>query len=130
AHFAEQIHEADKARAVSVVEHVMRHGGTVNHLELRVRHHDGSYRWIDASVTNLLDEPAVRGLVGNFRDITDRKQLEDELSHQAFHDPLTGLANRALLLDRVEQALSRRRAVAEGVALLFLDLDDFKTVND
>ncbi|MEN3272221.1 MAG: hypothetical protein V7636_982 [Actinomycetota bacterium] len=130
AHFADQIHEADKARAAGVVEHVMRHGGTVNHLELRVRHNDGSFRWIDASVTNLLDEPAVRGIVGNFRDVTDRKQLEDELSHQAFHDPLTGLANRALLLDRAEQALSRRRAAEEGVALLFLDLDDFKTVND
>jgi diguanylate cyclase (GGDEF)-like protein/PAS domain S-box-containing protein len=130
AHFADQIHEADKARTASVVEHVIRTGGTVNHLELRVLHHDGSYRWIEASVTNLLDDPDVHGLVGNFRDITDRKQLEDELSHQAFHDPLTGLANRALLLDRAEQALSRRRAADDGVALLFLDLDDFKTVND
>jgi diguanylate cyclase (GGDEF)-like protein/PAS domain S-box-containing protein len=129
-HFAEQIHQADAARTAGVIDHVIRHGGTVNHVELRVRHHDGSYRWIDASITNLLDDPAVHGLVGNFRDITDRKQLEDELSHQAFHDPLTGLANRALLLDRAEQALGRRRSVEEGVALLFLDLDDFKTVND
>ena len=129
-HFSDQIHEADQQRVAEVVQQVVDTGGTMNHLELRVRHRDGSYRWIEASVTNLIDDPAVGGLVGNFRDITDRKVLENELSHQAFHDPLTGLANRALLLDRIDHALNRRRSAGEGVALLFLDLDDFKTVND
>jgi diguanylate cyclase (GGDEF)-like protein/PAS domain S-box-containing protein len=64
------------------------------------------------------------------KDVTDRKALEDQLRHQAFHDPLTGLANRALFRDRVEHALQRRRPAGRLVALLLLDLDGFKTVND
>jgi diguanylate cyclase (GGDEF)-like protein len=73
----------------------------------------------------------VSGFVANFRDITDRKNLEDQLAHQAFHDPLTGLANRALLLDRIDHALATaRRDPKRHLALLYLDLDDFKTVND
>ena len=70
--------------------------------EFRVRHADGSWRAIEAVGKNLLDDPAVAGLVVNYRDITTRKALEDELRHQAFHDSLTGLANRALFADRLE----------------------------
>src|SRR5262249_50070429 len=70
------------------------------------------------------------GLVLNMRDISERKRLEARLTHQAFHDPLTGLANRALFANRVEHALasSARRGLPIGV--LFLDLDNFKRVND
>jgi diguanylate cyclase (GGDEF)-like protein len=69
-------------------------------------------------------------LAGTVQDITDRKMLEDKVEYQAFHDALTGLANRALFLDRVEHALLRRQKLNSSVAVLFLDLDDFKTVND
>ena len=79
--------------------------GATHQVELRLRRRDGSYLWADASATNLLDDPAVGAIVTNFRDISDRKVLEEELSHQAFHDSLSGLANRALLLDRLEHAL-------------------------
>jgi diguanylate cyclase (GGDEF)-like protein/PAS domain S-box-containing protein len=76
----------------------------------------------------------VVGRVWSFRDVTARRRLEAELSHQAYHDPLTGLANRARFRDRVEQALAQIDAhgglQASGVAVLFLDLDDFKQVND
>jgi len=70
------------------------------------------------------------GRVWSFRDITERKRLESELSHQAFHDSLTGLANQALFRDRVDHALARATRGDEHVAVLFVDLDDFKTVND
>ena len=70
------------------------------------------------------------GRVWSFRDITDRKRLESELSHQAFHDSLTELANQALFRDRVEHALARTTRDRDHLAVLFIDLDDFKTVND
>jgi diguanylate cyclase (GGDEF)-like protein len=81
-------------------------------------------------VTNLIDEGAVGGIVVNLRDVTERKQFEEQLTHRAFHDPVTDLANRALFRDRVGHALSRRRDHRQRLAVLFLDLDGFKNVND
>ena len=72
----------------------------------------------------------IAGMFGISRDITERKALEERLAHQALHDPLTGLANRTLLSDRLEQALARAERRETGVALLFIDLDNFKYVND
>jgi diguanylate cyclase (GGDEF)-like protein/PAS domain S-box-containing protein len=99
-------------------------------LEFRIRSHDGTWLQAETFVTNLIETPAVGGLVMNLRDITERKQFEEQLTHQAFHDPVTGLANRALFRNRVEHALGRRREGHDSIAILFLDLDDFKTVND
>jgi diguanylate cyclase (GGDEF)-like protein/PAS domain S-box-containing protein len=72
----------------------------------------------------------VVGRVWSFRDVTDRKRLEDELSYQAFHDSLTGLANKALFQDRLQHAAARIERTGGHLAVLFIDLDNFKTVND
>ena len=80
--------------------------GVVLSGEARTTHADGADMWLSTRAVNLLDEPDVRGIVVNLHDITDRKLAEEELAHQAFHDSLTGLANRALFRDRVEHALA------------------------
>src|SRR5208283_1830846 len=64
------------------------------------------------------------------RDVSERKGLEEELKHQVFHDALSGLANRALFRDRLEHALARAARSQTSLAVIFLDLDDFKLVND
>ena len=104
--------------------------GTSEALEFRVCHRDGRQLHAEGQVTNLLDNAAVGGIVVNLRDVTERKQFEEQLTHQAFHDPVTDLANHALFRDRVEHALGRRRDHRRPLAVLFLDLDDFKGIND
>jgi diguanylate cyclase (GGDEF)-like protein/PAS domain S-box-containing protein len=96
----------------------------------RVQRKDGTWIQTDNICTNLIDDENVRGLVLNTRDISERCALEAQLVHQAFHDPLTGLANRALFLDRVRHAMARRLHGSDGLGVLFIDLDQFKTVND
>jgi diguanylate cyclase (GGDEF)-like protein/PAS domain S-box-containing protein len=97
--------------------------------EGRLRHRDGSWRWFEAITTNLLDEPTIGGIVLNARDISERKRAEEQLAHRTFHDPLTGLPNRALLLDRLEHALARAQRQETTVALFCLDLDRFDAIN-
>lgn len=86
--------------------------------------------WLDAIMTNLLDVPEVAGIVTNMRDVTEQKRLESDLRHLALHDPLTGLPNRTLPVDRMDQALRLATTDGHRVGLLFLDLDYFKHVND
>ncbi len=91
---------------------------------------DGQCRRMEATIANLLGGDAVDGLVATFRDVTEQRNLERQLSHRAFHDELTGLANRALFLDRMDHALRVARPEDDPVVVLFVDLDDFKSVND
>jgi len=99
-------------------------------LEFRMIRPDGTTRDVEAVISNLLDRPSVAGYVTNVRDITERKKFEELLAHRALHDPLTGLANRQLILDRAGQMLVRARRTGEPVAAFFVDLDDFKDAND
>jgi diguanylate cyclase (GGDEF)-like protein/PAS domain S-box-containing protein len=103
--------------------------GAQRTIELRTKHADGSWRHLEATGTNMIDDPVIGGVVVNYRDVTPRKQLERQLIHEALHDPLTGLANRALFGDRVSHALARRNE-SDELAVLLMDLDDFKTLND
>jgi diguanylate cyclase (GGDEF)-like protein/PAS domain S-box-containing protein len=103
-------------------------GGT-RVMQCGVTHVDGRQRRVEIVASNRVDDIDIGGFVLNIRDDTERRALEDQLTHMAFHDPLTDLANRALFQDRVEHALARRKP--DGlVAALFIDLDDFKNVND
>jgi diguanylate cyclase (GGDEF)-like protein/PAS domain S-box-containing protein len=98
-------------------------------LELTVRHRDRHERQAEMTITNLLGDPSVGGLVLNTRDISERKELQEQLVHEAYHDALTQLANRALFRERVSDALEQRGRT-DDVTVLFLDLDGFKEVND
>jgi diguanylate cyclase (GGDEF)-like protein/PAS domain S-box-containing protein len=98
--------------------------------DLTLRRKDGSTCQLESVFNNLLEDPNIAGIVVTARDVTERRRLEAELAHQAFHDSLTGLANRALFADRVGHTLDRGSRRQNLFAVLFVDLDDFKTVND
>ena len=98
--------------------------------ELRVAHGDGSYRHLEVTANNLLDNPAIGGIVLNGADITDRVAATARLEEQAYHDDLTGLPNRALLIEKLRDSLQRASERRMLVGLLFLDLDRFNVVNE
>ena len=98
--------------------------------EWRLRGTDDTIVQVEAIASNRLADDAVGGIVVNARDVGERKALLDQLAHQAFHDPLTGLANRALFYDRVSHALELGQREGRTVTVLFLDLDGFKQIND
>ena len=120
------VHTDDLKRFTSALDAAVRDDEV--RIECRFKHADGSYRFAETAVTNLLDDPTVNALVLNTRDVTDRHLLEDELRERALHDELTGLPNRALFLERLQHALDRRDP--QPLVVCFLDLDDFKAVND
>ncbi len=105
--------------------------GTTVPLGGRAHSRDGQVRVLEGVARNLLEDENVRAVVVTMRDTTRRHELERQLQRRAFQDGLTGLANRALFVDRLEHALKRSMRDPElGIAVLFLDLDDFKAVND
>ena len=128
--FGSDVHRDDLAVVERALADVAALGGSEARVEFRARHADGSWRTLEAIAKNLMDDPAVGGIVVNYRDITERKTLEEQLRHQAFHDVLTGLENRFLFLDRLGHALTRAGRGGDPTAVLYLDLDDFKAVND
>jgi len=126
----EFVHPDDRERAAAALAEVVSNPGTSRTVELRQQDSSGVWHWVESTVTNLIDEPTVRGFVVNDRLVDERKALEEELIRRALHDALTGLANRVLLRERLDTALARRDRSLRRPALLFIDIDDFKTVND
>src|SRR5919108_5736527 len=126
----ELLHPEDRRRVFSLILSAAEEGRDSELVECRVRHADGSWRHAETAVSSMLHDPEVRGVILNTRDISERKALEEQLAHQAFHDSLTKLANRALLKDRVDHALARAARRGRPLAVMLLDLDGFKAVND
>jgi diguanylate cyclase (GGDEF)-like protein/PAS domain S-box-containing protein len=130
--FARLLSSADRPRLLQIIDGLGEgtHDAGTRSIECSIRHRDGAWLELEVRHSNLLDDEHVRGIVLNSRDVSERKAFEDQLAHQAFHDPVTNLANRALFADRVQQALVRSVRDGQAVGGMFIDLDDFKTVND
>ena len=124
------VHPDDLDGARAQLRYAAAKAGTPVTIACRVRRTNGSWCDTESVVTNLLDDPTVGGLVLNMRDVSERIALEAQLTHQAYHDPLTDLANRTRFQQRVDGALDRAVERPDSVVVLFLDLDDFKRIND
>ena len=98
-----------------------------NRVEVRLQHADGTWQWHDVTLRDMSDHPAIEGIVAHHRDISDRRAFQERLAHEASHDGLTGLANRASFLRRTQEVLA---STHQTIAVLFLDLDGFKPIND
>jgi diguanylate cyclase (GGDEF)-like protein/PAS domain S-box-containing protein len=119
------IHSEDRPRMQTQFGFLLENAEAVLREQCRILNSDGAFRWVEFTASNQLQNPSLRGIVVNARDITENRLFQDRLAHEAQHDPLTGLPNRRRMND-VLRILLRDRAVA----VLFIDLDGFKPVND
>jgi diguanylate cyclase (GGDEF)-like protein/PAS domain S-box-containing protein len=126
----EIVHPDDREASIAFFLEALKTGEVTSPVRWRVLHADGAWRYVETIYKNLANDPNVGGMLLTTRDVSDQKELEDQLAHRAFHDALTGLPNRSLFTDRVGHALARRVREPGRIAVLFLDVDDFKTVND
>lgn len=124
------VHPDDADQAQLMLGRLAHHPDAQETFVCRMQHGGGGWRWVEVVCTNHLATESINGLVINLRDVTERRELEGKLEWQAFHDPMTGLANRVLFSDRVSHALARRSRGAVELGVLFIDLDHFKVVND
>jgi diguanylate cyclase (GGDEF)-like protein/PAS domain S-box-containing protein len=124
------VNHEDRARVEAQLGAMLQSSSVTEPIQFRMVHADGTDRYTEAVVSDLRTHPGVGGYVANLRDITERKEAENQLAHAALHDPLTGLPNRTLIIDRAEQMLVRSRREFRPVAAMFIDLDNFKDIND
>jgi diguanylate cyclase (GGDEF)-like protein/PAS domain S-box-containing protein len=127
----EQIHPDDRLRVLEAAREA-RESGVGKQLEYRIKHKDGSWRVLESLASTIRNsEGEVAKLVIVNRDVTERKRAEQQLEHNLFHDPLTGLPNRRLVLDRLQHAFVRaRRDPEQQYALLLANVDHFKVFNE
>jgi len=125
---ADMVHPDDMRMVLAHYQTQVANPGMAVTYQVRLLRADGTFRWTEVTSVNLMHDPGVAGIVGNCRDITDAREFQQRLHHQASHDTLTGLANRRLFADRLTDAL--RGAVPRSVSVALMDLNDFKSVND
>jgi diguanylate cyclase (GGDEF)-like protein/PAS domain S-box-containing protein len=126
----ELIHRDDVDGARAAFGRIVETSRSREPLEFRIRNRDGQWRTFETLGTNCVANPHIRGVVFNSRDVTDRKVIQQRIQHLAYHDNLTGLPNRGLLQDRLAQSIARAERSARKAAVLFIDLDNFKNIND
>jgi diguanylate cyclase (GGDEF)-like protein/PAS domain S-box-containing protein len=130
--FFDRIHPEDRQKTRKIIDqHISSDDAYV--VEFRMHHRDGRWVWIQASGAVVSHDPESRDplrICGTLQDITERRKQEEHILHQAHFDSLTELPNRFLALDRLSQLINEARRNNERVAVLFLDLDDFKKIND
>ena len=124
------VHPDDQEFAAALIAQALSTPGRRVAAELRAIAADGTTRLLSGSATSLHGDHGDAALVIGMHDVTEQKRLEEELAHRAMHDEMTGLPNRALIMDRCEQLLARAVRTGNRIAVLFVDLDDFKDVND
>jgi len=129
ASFLDLIHPEDRERVADLINQAVVDETGLDY-ESRLVRGDGRVLAIHALAERQVSADGQVRMFGTFHDVTERKALQEEIERLAFHDPLTGLANRRLFLDRLEHALDRQRRSGQGCGVLFMDLDDFKKVND
>jgi diguanylate cyclase (GGDEF)-like protein/PAS domain S-box-containing protein len=124
------VHPDDVGRLAALLNELLGEADRRMTGDMRIRHRDGSWRHVEFMATDQRQNAAIHGFVLNLWDVTERRALEHQLRHQALHDPLTGLANRTRFADRLEHALVRTTRSGKQVAVMFIDLDNFKGIND
>ncbi|NJC66094.1 diguanylate cyclase [Planosporangium flavigriseum] len=127
---ASVLHPDDQSEARALFRRALQAPDTVHRMQGRVRRAGGAYEWVDLSVTNHLGNPAIGAIVVNAREITESRRLQERMRYLALHDALTGLPNRRLFKDRLTESLRPDPARPHLRSLLFVDLDEFKPVND
>ena len=122
-----QIHPDDLGPVMARISPVLAGQLRRGQVEARVKRADGAYAWFEITAVGQLTEKALQGAVLTLHDVTERHELTDRLAHQAYHDALTGLPNRAMLVQRIDDELRNGNG---QFALMLIDLDDFKVIND
>jgi diguanylate cyclase (GGDEF)-like protein/PAS domain S-box-containing protein len=124
------IHPDDAARVSAAMQRLVVEAGRELLLAFRMRAEGRTWRHVEQRVINLLGDPDVQGLVANLRDVTPEYELQKTLEQRAIQDSLTGLPNRTLFMDRAQQAIEREQAGGPAYAMLFVNLDRLKAIND
>jgi diguanylate cyclase (GGDEF)-like protein/PAS domain S-box-containing protein len=123
-------HPDDAGRMLALLNDALNEPGTTAPIDIRMLHANDSWTHVEIRAINLQDVPSVGGVVLVARDITERKTFEEQLERRALYDAVTTLPNRTLFMDYLEHALARADRRLESVIVMFLDLDNFKMVND
>lgn len=114
----------------SMMQHILDHPQAAIRKQIKFKHKDGSIRWCDVAFTNYLQDSHIHGIVFNLRDFTKQKEANDIVNHLANYDFLTGLPNRRHFENQLRDALKVAKTKGSRLAVLFIDLDGFKNIND